>query len=136
MGFSEKLYDLRKKNGLSQKKLAHLLEVSQASINYWEKGQRIPSINMVTKIANFFSVPVDYLIDSEYVEKQEKRIDNLLDQSRVLSAVGDVFDLDAEMMLSAYSLLNKNGKTEACKRVTELVEIHKYRKDPDEPAQK
>lgn len=65
MGFSEKLNDLRKRAGLSQKELADKLGVAQASINYWEKGQRTPSIDMVALIADYFHVSFDYLIGIE-----------------------------------------------------------------------
>lgn len=62
MGFSEKLNDLRKNANLSQKELADKLGVAQASINYWEKGQRTPSIDMVALIAKYFNVSIEYLV--------------------------------------------------------------------------
>lgn len=63
MSFSEKLHELRIANNLSQKKMADALGVAQSSINYWEKGQRDPSIMIVEKIAAYFHVDVDYLLD-------------------------------------------------------------------------
>lgn len=65
MGFAEELYNLRKKSGISQKELAQKIGVSQASINYWEKSQRTPSIDMVTLIADYFGVTLDSFI-AEY----------------------------------------------------------------------
>ena len=62
MDFSERLYTLRKQKKLSQKELAQKLGVAQASINYWEKAQRTPSVDMVALIANFFNVSIDYLM--------------------------------------------------------------------------
>lgn len=62
MSFSEKLHELRIANNLSQKKLANDLGVAQSSINYWEKGQRDPSIMVVEKIAAYFQVNIDYLM--------------------------------------------------------------------------
>lgn len=62
MDFSERLYNLRKQKNLSQKELAQKLGVAQASINYWEKAQRTPSIDMVALIADFFNVSIDYLM--------------------------------------------------------------------------
>lgn len=58
MEFGEILYTLRKKSNLSQKELAEKLDFAQASINYWEKGERTPSISAVIKIANFFGISV------------------------------------------------------------------------------
>ena len=38
MALSEKLYDLRKKGGLSQEQLAEQLGVSRQAISKWESG--------------------------------------------------------------------------------------------------
>lgn len=70
MNFPEKLYNLRTSNGLSQKKLAEKTGVSQASINYWEKGQRTPSINAVTKLAQFFQIDVSELLNPELYQEE------------------------------------------------------------------
>ena len=62
MGLPENLKSIRKKHHLSQKNLADDLGVAQASINYWEKGQRTPSIEAVKSIAEYFHVTVDDLL--------------------------------------------------------------------------
>ena len=36
--------------------------VSQSSVNYWEKGQRIPSIEAAAKIADFFDITIESLL--------------------------------------------------------------------------
>jgi transcriptional regulator with XRE-family HTH domain len=61
--FGEMLYSLRKKHKLSQKQLADELEVAQASINYWEKGERTPSIDAAKKISDYFGVSVNDMIN-------------------------------------------------------------------------
>lgn len=65
MAFSEKLKYLRTSKKLTQKDFAINIGVSQSSVNYWEKGLRIPSIETAAKIANFFSVTIDSLLDKE-----------------------------------------------------------------------
>ena len=62
MSFAEGLYMLRTGKGISQKELADTLGVAQSSINYWEKGQRDPSISIVEKIADYFGISVDEMI--------------------------------------------------------------------------
>lgn len=62
MEFKDILYSLRTKHHLSQKKLADDLGVAQASVNYWEKGQRTPSIDAVQAIAEYFHVTVNDLL--------------------------------------------------------------------------
>ena len=49
-----KLAQLRQNAHLSQKQLAQKLGVSQASINYWENGQRTPSVKAAQKISDYF----------------------------------------------------------------------------------
>ena len=47
MGFPDIIKYVRKKTGMSQKELAHALNVSFASINRWENGKTRP--NRLTK---------------------------------------------------------------------------------------
>lgn len=65
MSFSEKLHELRVSRNISQKELAESLGVAQSSINYWEKGQRDPSITMVKKLADYFGISVDDFLSDE-----------------------------------------------------------------------
>lgn len=65
MGFAEKLLALRKSGKISQKDLAEKIGVSQASIGYWEKGKRTPSVDAVQKIAEYFNVNTSYLTEQE-----------------------------------------------------------------------
>lgn len=63
MSFAEKLHELRISRNISQKELADNLGVAQSSVNYWEKGQRDPSITMVKKIADYFGISVDEMLE-------------------------------------------------------------------------
>lgn len=66
MSFQENLKNLRLKRGLSQKKLADAIGVAQSSINYWEKGERVPSVESTNRLADFFNVTLDELYDIDY----------------------------------------------------------------------
>lgn len=79
MKFSEKLYQLRTQNKLSQKKLADAIGVSQSSINYWEKGQREPSYTGAYSLAKYFNVTLTSLLDDNY--------DNLIKENHDLDTV-------------------------------------------------
>ena len=63
--FTERLKELRIKNNMTQKNLAEKLNVTQTAINYWENGKREPSLEVLIKLAEFFQVSVDYLINSK-----------------------------------------------------------------------
>ncbi|NLJ30221.1 MAG: helix-turn-helix transcriptional regulator [Clostridiales bacterium] len=53
---------LRKERGLSQKKAAEELEVSQALLSHYEKGIRECGLDFVVKTAEFYDVSCDYLL--------------------------------------------------------------------------
>ncbi len=71
MTFSEKLYELRTKHELSQKQLAKKIGVAQASINYWEKGERTPSIDAAKNISDFFGITLNELCGIEEPDNTE-----------------------------------------------------------------
>lgn len=72
MGLQEKLKELRLNNNISQKRLADAIGVAQSSINYWEKGQRTPSVSAAQKLADFFDITLDELYDIDNADNLPK----------------------------------------------------------------
>ena len=60
--FSENVYKLRKENRVSQQKLAHAVGVTQQCVSDWEKDKIEPTLTNLCRIADFFDVPLDYLV--------------------------------------------------------------------------
>lgn len=60
--FSRIITLLRKERGLSQKKAAEELDVSQALLSHYEKGIRECGLDFVIKAADFYDVSCDYLL--------------------------------------------------------------------------
>lgn len=60
--FSTKISALRREKGISQKKAAEDLEISQALLSHYEKGIRECNLDFVRKIAAYYSVTTDYLL--------------------------------------------------------------------------
>lgn len=60
--FAEQLMSLRIENNLSRAQLSEKLNVSVRLISYWENGQRECDFDMLVKIAELFSVTLDYLL--------------------------------------------------------------------------
>ena len=58
---NNKIAELRKEKGLSQRQLATKLNTSQANLSRWEQGLNEPSIIECWKIADFFDVSIDVL---------------------------------------------------------------------------
>ena len=60
--FGEQLTILRIEANLSRAQLAEKLNVSVRLISYWENGQRECDFDMLIKIADLFSVSIDFLL--------------------------------------------------------------------------
>jgi transcriptional regulator with XRE-family HTH domain len=60
--FGSRLKELREQQGMSQRELAKLLQLSPSTIAMYELGQRSPDKETIIKIADLFSVTVDYLL--------------------------------------------------------------------------
>ena len=58
-----RLREIRKNKGLSQLKLAMELNTNQNTISRYENGEREPGINELIKIADYFNISVDYLLE-------------------------------------------------------------------------
>lgn len=57
----QRLRTLRESIGLSQNKLAGMIGVRQSSINRYENGQSVPSIQTFRWYADYFDVSMDYI---------------------------------------------------------------------------
>lgn len=62
MDFPNKLRKLRKEKGLSQEKLAELLNISRQSISKWESGQTYPEVEKLITLSELFKISVDDLV--------------------------------------------------------------------------
>lgn len=60
--FGNKLQELRKEIGLTQRELGEKLGFSNQTVSFWESGKREPDLNAMRKIAQFFDVSADYLL--------------------------------------------------------------------------
>ena len=68
MKLSEKLYSLRRKQGLSQESLAEKLDCSRQVISKWENGTTSPDAEMLQKYSELFGVSIDYLVKEDIEE--------------------------------------------------------------------
>ena len=71
-GVHLRLRELRKAKGISQLKLALDLNTSQNTISRYETGEREPGLVELIKIADYFNVSVDYLLERTNNPKMQK----------------------------------------------------------------
>ena len=85
----------RERLGLTQAELADKVNVSQKSISKYERGDRQPNFETITKLANVFGVSIDYLLGREGAQSIPQSSDP---------------DESLAKFMSDYDRLNDNGK--------------------------
>lgn len=84
---SQRLKELRRKKGSTQEELAGFLSISIPAVSKWERGEGLPDITLLPKIAAYYNVTVDDLLGVGEIRKRE-RLDWYKDESRKLQNVG------------------------------------------------
>ena len=70
-----RLKEIRKAKGISQLKLALDLNTNQNTISRYETGEREPGINELIKIADYFNVSIDFLLERTDNPNIQKKAD-------------------------------------------------------------
>lgn len=65
MLLSEKIAIIRKINNLTQEEFAEKMSVSRQAVSKWETGACIPDVQILIKIADFYSITLDQLVREE-----------------------------------------------------------------------
>lgn len=68
----EVIRELRKRDGITQEKLAEGLGVSFQSVSRWENGLAWPDVTLVPLLARYFKVSTDTLFDMENTGTAER----------------------------------------------------------------
>lgn len=72
-----KLRKIRENKGLLQKEVADALKISASTIGMYEQNRREPDNETLKKIANYFNVSIDYLLDNTPKKSEEEEIEIL-----------------------------------------------------------
>lgn len=108
--FNKKLKKLMIINNKTQHDLIIDLGFSSPTISSWCNGWRVPRIDKMKMLANYFNVPLGYFFDTETSNNEN----TLLTEKE--------FELIAD-----YRKLNDEGKEKLHERVKELTELTKYK---------
>ena len=107
MALSDKLYELRRKSGLSQEQLAEQLNVSRQAISKWESGQSVPETEKLLAISAFFDVSLDCLMKGDIEVPPAKREEYVAEAGHrkkwtvgMISCIGGIIGLLLWGMLS------------------------------------
>lgn len=61
--FGKRLKELRIEKGLSQQKLGEIFGFCNQTISFWESGSREPDLDTLLKIAHYFEVSLEELLE-------------------------------------------------------------------------
>lgn len=64
--------ELRKRNNITQERLAEYIGVTYQTVSKWENGTSLPSISLLPSIANIFNISIDELYDIDKHTNDEK----------------------------------------------------------------
>ena len=88
---SERIKDLRERDGYSQTALSKKLGLTRSSINAWETGISVPSTQYLVELSRLFKVSTDYILGMDTSESL--LIGNLtIEQKNILSALVEQFE--------------------------------------------
>ena len=59
-------------NNLSQEDLAVIVGVSAGAVSKWERGISVPDVDILIRLADYFNVSVDYLLERTDVRNYKK----------------------------------------------------------------
>ena len=90
MEVGEILAKLRKERNLGQKELAAYLSLSTGTISNYENGVHSPDLNTLCKLAEYFGVTTDYLLNRTNYRYDPKKMSQRLSRDYTLSDVVDV----------------------------------------------
>lgn len=80
MTFGDNIYNLRKKNKMSQEEFAELFGVSRQSVQKWENDISFPEVAKLLEIAKYFGTSIDSLL----FERSTRVLENLAVQSDII----------------------------------------------------
>jgi len=100
-----RILQLRKEAGLSQKKLAEYAGVNQTAVSQWETGKTEPSAISVFELCGIFDVSFDYVLGRSDIRGRF----NMTDEEKEILALSLIYEMNQEHF-EAYQKLDQHGK--------------------------
>lgn len=128
MTIGDKIKYLRLEKGYDQQDICDFLNIEQSTLSNYENNRRTPKLEMISKMADFFGVTTDYLLDREVElnKKDQMEIDEYLNnfENELLTQTGLMFDGEPmtqeskEKLIAAMRIGAEMAKKEAKEKYT------------------
>ncbi len=86
------LSDLRKDRGMTQKVFAKEFNISEGAVSHYELGVNLVSPLLLCEIANFYHIPVDYLLGRCLCKVEYSKLNNIFTQNVTLGEIVNMID--------------------------------------------
>lgn len=107
--FGDRLKELRKECNLTQEDIGNLCGVAKNTVSNWENNANQPSFEIVKKLAQYFGVTIDYLLNftQDDVDKMEKLKTALKEAGMWDYSIDDMSREDFEKAMQIVAMLKE-----------------------------
>lgn len=113
----DKLVKLRNEKGLSQSKLAEMLNITRQAYNHYETGTRTPPTDTLTILSDIYDVSTDFLLGRE---EQNKKISSPSKEDELINVIVNL-NLSPDDLQRLAEVLKTADITEQRLRLIEMV---------------
>lgn len=138
MTIGERIREIRKSRGLTQRELGERLGLSYQSIAQWENNLRKPKSETILKIATALGVRYEDIVGIETFDTGEELLARLKEirenpdweTNPNWKALTFVNTTDPRAFINfALDQMTEEGQTKVAERAAEVLEVPRYRKD-------
>lgn len=97
-----KIAEARKKNNLSQAELAQQVSITPQAVGKWERGESLPDITTLNRLAAIFGVSLNYFSDAHQTEENATESPVNKREEGVFSKIRDTMGLNWNMSGESY----------------------------------
>ena len=111
---ADRIKQLRKQKGLTQKEMAEAVGVGVSTVAMWESGKRTPSFKLLNDLSDLFDKSIDYILGTSDDDRSPKLNDAQVEQlgtweiqSELIDILRQYLQLDEYGKMNVRSLLNR-----------------------------
>lgn len=101
------LKELRQSKGLTQQELGDLVGISASNVRMIEKNQRNGSLDVVSKLADYFNVSIDYLEGKTNYKNSTEIATNIINKLIELNIINNVNEINDNILNMISDFTNK-----------------------------
>ena len=131
MSIAKNIKKLREDHNMSQKEFGKVADASDKAVSSWERGERIPRMGTIEKIANHFGIQKsDIIEDTPHVPLNRDIIDRAIQKVLASSEYVNSIPPDKRTaeILKEVNKLNDDGKVRVLQYIHDLSDKYRRKK--------